>query len=176
MNKGLELIEARYLFDLEPDQLDVVVHPQSIIHSLVTFTDGSTLAQLGAPDMRTPIAYALAWPDRMIASIPRLDLTEIAQLTFEAPDTDKFPSLRLAMDAMRRGGTATAILNAANEIAVEAFLDGRLSCPGISETVETVLEHADRLDLIREADTLETVIAADADARRLARDVIVSNS
>ncbi|MEO1794442.1 MAG: 1-deoxy-D-xylulose-5-phosphate reductoisomerase, partial [Pseudomonadota bacterium] len=176
MNKGLELIEARYLFDLTPDQLEVVVHPQSIIHSLVTFTDGSTLAQLGAPDMRTPIACALAWPDRMTADIPRLDLTQVGTLTFEPPDLERFPALGLAIAAMRRGGTATALLNAANEVAVAAFLDDGLTFPGIAATVADVLERADRLDLVQPANDLETVLAADREGRQLARDVINNGS
>ena len=129
MNKGLELIEAYHLFPVEPDQLDVVVHPQSIVHCLVALTDGSVLAQLGSPDMRTPIALALAWPARMTTPVPRLDLVKLGSLTFEAPDEDRFPALRLAREALKRGGGAPAVLNAANEIAVEAFLDAQDRLP-----------------------------------------------
>jgi 1-deoxy-D-xylulose-5-phosphate reductoisomerase len=174
MNKGLELIEAHFLFDLPPEQLDVVVHPQSIIHSLVSYRDGSVLAQLGAPDMRTPIAYALAWPTRMDADIPRLDLAEIAKLTFERPDHDRFPALGLAMQVMRAGGTAPCVLNAANEVAVEAFLAGGLSFPAIAATVAETLDRADGAGLLRQADTLDTVLEVDSAARGLARDVIAS--
>lgn len=172
MNKGLELIEAHFLFDLAPDQLEVVVHPQSIVHSLVSYVDGSVIAQLGAPDMRTPIAYALAWPDRIYADIPRLDLAALATLTFEAPDPQRFPALRLAHEVMQAAGTAPAILNAANEVAVAAFLDRRLSFTGISEVVERTLDVAAGNGLIRPVDALEHVLSVDAAARELARDVI----
>ena len=172
MNKGLELIEAHYLFDLAPDELDVVVHPQSIIHCLVAFKDGSVMAQLGAPDMRTPIACALSWPTRMTAPTRRLDLAEIASLTFEQPDRAKFPALDLAMAAMRAGGTAPAILNAANEIAVHAFLGRRLPFGGIVDTVSAVLDAAPARDIPHQARNLDEILAVDAAARELARDVI----
>ena len=173
MNKGLELIEAHYLFTLQPDELDVVVHPQSIVHSLVSYRDGSVLAQLGVPDMRTPIAYALSWPDRMhAADIPRLELSEIGTLTFERPDETRFPALTLAKAAMQRGGTATGIFNAANEVAVAAFLDRQLSFPGIAACVEHVLERADAHGMLQPSVDLDGVLAADHAARELARDVI----
>jgi 1-deoxy-D-xylulose-5-phosphate reductoisomerase len=140
MNKGLELIEAHHLFGLPESQIDIVVHPQSVIHSLVAYADGSVLAQLGSPDMRTPIAYALAWPKRIPTPAKRLDLAAIASLTFEAPDPIRFPALRLAREALKAGGTAPAVLNAANEVAVRAFLDGRIGFLGIAETVERTLE------------------------------------
>ncbi len=125
MNKGLELIEAHYLFQLPSERIDIVVHPQSIVHGLVTYRDGSVLAHLGSPDMRTPIAYALGWPGRAAAPTKRLDLAEVGQLTFEAPDDQRFPALRLAREALQRGGTGPTVLNAANETAVHAFLAGQ---------------------------------------------------
>ena len=139
MNKGLELIEAFHLFPVTVDQLDVVVHPESIIHSLVDYKDGSVLAQLGSPDMRIPIAYMLAWPERMATPAPKLNLTEIASLSFEAPDYKRFPALALARDAMRMGGVMPTILNAANEIAVEAFLNRRIGFLDIARAVEASL-------------------------------------
>ena len=142
MNKGLELIEARYLFGLPSGRIDVLIHPQSVVHSLVEFVDGSVLAQLGSPDMRIPIAFALAWPERMETAAPRLDLAAIGRLEFEAPDLTRFPALRLARGALEAGGAAPVILNAANEVAVAAFLGGRLSFPEISEFVERTLETA----------------------------------
>ncbi len=172
MNKGLELIEARFLFDLAPDQLDVVVHPQSIIHSMVSYADGSVIAQLGMPDMRTPIAYALSWPRRMSADVPRLDLAAMGELTFEKPDEARFPALRLARDAMSAGGGAPAILNAANEIAVGRFLEGRLRFADIARTVETTLDRASARNLDGPADDLDAVIAIDQAARDLACHVI----
>jgi 1-deoxy-D-xylulose-5-phosphate reductoisomerase len=143
MNKGLEVIEARWMFDLGPEQIDVVVHPQSIIHSFVTFSDGSVKAQLGVPDMRVPIQYALSFPERWSAPHPRLDWSEIAALDFEPPDFDRFPCLRLAFDALRAGGTAPAVLNAANEAAVALFLDEQIGFTDIPRLVEAALEHAD---------------------------------
>jgi 1-deoxy-D-xylulose-5-phosphate reductoisomerase len=139
MNKGLELIEARYLFGLDGDRIDIVVHPQSVIHSLVAYVDGSVLAQLGSPDMRTPIAFTLAWPDRMVSPSPRLDLAALGQMTFEAPDPVRFPALRLAREALVAGGGAPAVLNAANEVAVQAFLDGAIGFLDIAEIVEATL-------------------------------------
>lgn len=142
MNKGLELIEASVLFDLRDDQLDVVVHPQSIIHSTVSYVDGSVLAQLSEPDMRTPIAYCLAWPDRMPLSVKRLDLARCGTLTFEAPDGERFPALNLARAALRAGGGAPIVLNAANEVAVAAFLERRIAFLDIPRLVEATLEAA----------------------------------
>ena len=143
MNKGLELIEAHYLFGLPSERLDVVIHPQSVIHSMVEFVDGSVLAQLGSPDMRIPIAYALAWPERIATPAQRLDLAAIARLDFETPDLARFPSLRLAREALEAGGAAQIVLNAANEAAVAAFLAGRLAFPEIAATVEDALASSD---------------------------------
>jgi len=143
MNKGLELIEAHYLFGLPSERLDVVIHPQSVIHSMVEFVDGSVLAQLGSPDMRIPIAYALAWPERIATPAQRLDLAAIARLDFETPDLARFPSLRLAREALEAGGAAPIVLNAANEAAVAAFLAGRLAFPEIAATVEDALAGSD---------------------------------
>jgi 1-deoxy-D-xylulose-5-phosphate reductoisomerase len=140
MNKGLELIEAHHLFGLPEAQIEIVVHPQSVVHSLVAYADGSVLAQLGSPDMRTPIAYALAWPKRIPTPAKRLDLAAIGALTFEAPDPVRFPALRLARAALGAGGTAPAVLNAANEVAVGAFLDGRIGFLDIAATVERTLD------------------------------------
>ena len=140
MNKGLELIEAYYLFPVATDQLDVVIHPQSIIHCFVEYADSSVLAQMSAPDMRTPIAYSLAYPERMWAPTKRLNLTELSELTFEEPDVTRFPALRIARAAMEAGCRETAILNAANEVAVQAFLDGRIAFTSICELVEAALE------------------------------------
>jgi 1-deoxy-D-xylulose-5-phosphate reductoisomerase len=168
MNKGLELIEAYHLFGLPEERIDIVVHPQSVIHSLVSYVDGSVLAQLGTPDMRTPIAVALAWPRRMAAPVARLDLAQVASLTFEAPDTVRFPALRLARAALRAGGGAPTILNAANEVAVQAFLTGRIGFLDIARSVESVLSTMN----YREPETLEAVIAMDQEARRAARDAL----
>lgn len=142
MNKGLELIEAHYLFEIAPDRLDVVIHPQSVIHSLVEFNDGSMLAQLGSPDMRIPIAYALAWPERIETPAERLDLKAIGRLDFEAPDVSRFPALRVARDALEEGGAAPIVLNAANEVAVESFLAGAIRFTEIASTVERALERS----------------------------------
>lgn len=165
MNKGLELIEAHHLFALPEDRIDVAVHPQSIVHGLIAYRDGSVLAQLGSPDMRTPISYALAWPKRMEAPTPRLDLAAIGKLTFEAPDEIRFPALRLARNALREGGGAPTILNAANEIAVGAFLAGEIGFLDIARTVETVLA---RLAGTR-IDSLDDVHGCDEEAREVAR-------
>ncbi len=164
MNKGLEVIEATLLFALPESRVDVVVHPQSVVHSLVEYADGSLLAQLGAPDMRTPIAQALAWPERVVSGVQSLNLGEIARLEFEEPDHDRFPSLRLARDAARAGGTAPAVLNAANEVAVQAFLDRRLNFTGIAAVIDRVLERLGSSPV----ETLDDVLHADAAARRLA--------
>lgn len=168
MNKGLEVIEAAHLFDLDVDRIDVLVHPQSIIHSMVAYSDGSVLAQLGMPDMRTPISYALAWPERMETSVRKLDLAEIAQLTFLAPDMERFPALALARDALRTGGAQPAILNASNEIAVEAFLDNRLPFTGIAELVGEALQAVN----VGVPQTIDDVIALDLDVRAQARALI----
>ena len=143
MNKGLELIEAHYLFGLPSNQIDVLIHPQSVVHSMVEFIDGSVLAQLGSPDMRIPIAYALAWPERIDTPAQRLDLQSIARLDFEAPDVARFPALRLAREALEQGGAAPIVLNAANEIAVAQFLAGRISFPEIARLVEQAVETAE---------------------------------
>jgi len=161
MNKGLEVIEACWLFHTGPENIQVVLHPQSVVHSMVEYADGSVLAQLGNPDMRTPIAYALAWPERIEAGVERLNLFEIARLDFEPPDYQRFPCLRLAQEAMHSGGTATAILNAANEIAVQAFLDGHIQFTHIARIVEATLERVPHHD----ASTLEIILADDGDAR-----------
>ena len=143
MNKGLELIEAHYLFDLPSEGIDVVIHPQSVVHSLVEFIDGSVLAQMGSPDMRIPIAYALAWPERLETPAKRLDLKTIARLDFEAPDLEKFPALRLAREALETGGAAPIVLNAANEVAVERFLQGEIGFTEIAAMVDRALQLAD---------------------------------
>jgi len=166
MNKGLEVIEAHWLFNASADQIEVIVHPQSIIHSMVQYVDGSVLAQLGNPDMRTPIAHALAWPERMSSGVAALDLVAAAQLQFEAADLSRFPCLGLAYQALRQGGTAAAVLNAANEVAVEAFLQGRLSYLEIPVLVESVLAQAS----IDAASDLQHVLTADAQARQLAQE------
>jgi 1-deoxy-D-xylulose-5-phosphate reductoisomerase len=161
MNKGLEVIEARWLFDVEPDRIEVVIHPQSIIHSLVDYVDGSVLAQLSNPDMRVPIAHALAYPRRIESGAKPLDLAAIGHLSFEAPDMQRFPCLGLAYAALRSGGTAPAILNAANEVAVEAFLQGRLGFTSIPVVIEEVMGRVAAAG----ADTLEQVLEADRAAR-----------
>jgi len=163
MNKGLELIEAHHLFALPETQIDILVHPQSIVHSLVAYVDGSVLAHLGTPDMRTPIAYALGWPRRIDAPSARLDLAQIGTLTFEAPDFERFPALRLAREALQYGGCAPTVLNAANEIAVQAFLDGRIGFTDIARKVERVMEKSN----FGLADNLDSVAAADGAAREL---------
>ncbi|HBM28213.1 MAG TPA: 1-deoxy-D-xylulose-5-phosphate reductoisomerase [Halomonas sp.] len=164
MNKGLELIEACWLFDATPEQIQVVVHPQSVIHSMAAYDDGSVIAQLGNPDMRTPIAYGLAWPERIDAGVETLDLFQVARLDFEAPDETRFPCLRLAREAMQAGGAAPAVLNAANEVAVEAFLAGHITFGAIPELVATVMG----LAYPGQADSLERVLAADRWAREQA--------
>jgi 1-deoxy-D-xylulose-5-phosphate reductoisomerase len=143
MNKGLEVIEASWLFNVPVERIDVVIHPQSVIHSMVEFPDGSVLAQMGTPDMRTPLAYALAWPERVASGAERLDFTRLGELTFEAPDLQRFPCLGFAYDALRHGRAASAVLNAANEVAVQAFLEGRLRFTGIATTIERVLDTFD---------------------------------
>jgi 1-deoxy-D-xylulose-5-phosphate reductoisomerase len=169
MNKGLELIEAQHLFGVTPDQLDVLVHPQSVIHALVSYKDGSVLAQMASPDMRTPIALSLAWPKRMAAPTKPLDLAEIGSLTFERPDENKFPALRIAKSAMRMGQGATTALNAANEVAVDAFLAKRLKFPHIAQIVEQTIESLLRGGNLEEPHTLEATLALDQEARIFAR-------
>ena len=172
MNKGLEIIEATLLFGLPERNVDVIVHPQSVVHSLVEYADGSMLAQLGAPDMRTPIAQALAWPERFASGVQSLSLTEIGRLEFEPPDYERFPSLKVARAAARAGGTAPALLNAANEAAVQAFLDGRLNFTGIATVIDKVLQRLDSSP----AKALGDVLDADAAARRLAVALIEQSS
>ncbi len=169
MNKGLELIEAHHLFGLPPDTLDVIVHPQSVVHALVTFRDGSVHAELGAADMRRPIGYCLHWPDRAREPAATLDLASVGQLTFERADTERFPALRLAMEALRRGSGAPTVLNAANEIAVEAFLAGRIGFTQIPQIVEITLTAAESEGLLSEPTTIEEALALDSVARRIAR-------
>jgi len=164
MNKGLEVIEATLLFGLPETQVSVVVHPQSLVHSLVEYADGSLLAQLGAPDMRTPIAQALAWPERVVSGVQSLDMTIVGRLDFEPPDHVRFPSLDIARAAARAGGTAPAVLNAANEVAVQAFLERRLNFTGIATVIDKVLQRLGSSSV----KALEDVFAADAAARRLA--------
>jgi len=174
MNKGLELIEASYLFHRPSSDIDVIVHPQSIIHSMVEYIDGSVLAQLGSPDMRTPIAYAMGWPNRISAPVQRLDFTQISALTFFKPDTEKFPALRLAREALETGGQAPAILNAANEIAVAAFLDGKITFLDIAKIVEKTLnKHASDTQFLTAPDTVQSVIDVDFASRATAREILV---
>ncbi|MBX2824833.1 MAG: 1-deoxy-D-xylulose-5-phosphate reductoisomerase [Gammaproteobacteria bacterium] len=165
MNKGLEVIEASHLFALRGDQIDVVVHPQSLVHSMVGYVDGSVVAQLGMPDMRTPIAHALAWPDRLETSVAELDLCAMADLSFEAPDFETFHSLRLSFAALAEGGTAPTVLNAANEVAVALYLQDRVSFLQLTEIVEETLNRAN----IGTADDLETILNADTIARQSAQ-------
>ena len=165
MNKGFEVIEAKWLFDMKPERIEVVVHPQSIIHSMVEFTDGAVKAQLGMPDMKVPIAYALSYPRRLMSLInPRIDWRTLQTLTFEAPDLDRFPNLRLAFEAMAAGGTVPCVLNAANEVVVQAFLEGRCGFMQMPAVIERTIE---RCDYIRKP-SLDDYIATDAAARRIA--------
>jgi 1-deoxy-D-xylulose-5-phosphate reductoisomerase len=172
MNKGLELIEAFHLFPVEASQLEAVVHPQSVVHCLVMLEDGSVMAQLSQPDMRTPIALALAWPERLATPVARLDLIALKTLTFEAPDLDRFPALGIAIAALNRGGAAPAVLNAANEVAVTGFLERRIGFPDIARIVASCLESAEARGLMSDVDTLEAVLAVDAEARSLARSLL----
>jgi 1-deoxy-D-xylulose-5-phosphate reductoisomerase len=172
MNKGLELIEAHHLFALGPDKLDVLVHPQSIVHGLVEFRDGSFVAQLGTPDMRIPIAHCLAWPERIDGPAPRLDLAKIASLTFEAPDPARFPALAIARRALTTGGAAPTIFNAANEVAVQAFVEGRLGFTGIADLVAATLDAAERRNATNEPQDIEEALAVDQFARSLAQDLL----
>jgi 1-deoxy-D-xylulose-5-phosphate reductoisomerase len=168
MNKALEVIEAHYLFQMPPEKIDVLVHPQSVIHSMVEYEDGSVLAQMGSPDMRTPIGYCLAWPQRMATPSPKLDLAKIGQLTFEAPDEVKFPALRFAKEAMKRGGTAPAALSAANEIAVQAFLDKRIGFLDI----ERINEHVLMTMPVANLTDLRVLAEADQAARCMAEEAV----
>jgi len=172
MNKGLELIEAHHLFALEIEALDVVVHPQSVVHGLVEFRDGSVVAQLGSPDMRIPIAHCLAWPVRMDTPAPRLDLARLATLTFEEPDPVRFPALAIARRALAASGAAPTILNAANEIAVREFIGGRLGFAGIAALVEATLDAAEGRGTTAEPQSVEDAIAIDHNARRLAAELL----
>ena len=176
-NKGLEMIEASYLFATPPDRIEVLIHPQSIIHSMVEYQDGSTLAQLGPPDMRAPIACAYAWPDRLPWPAPRLDLAAIGQLTFHAPDPERFPALSMARAALERGCGAPAALNAANETAVAAFLDRRIGFLDIAAAVAETLERMDRagdLVAVADGDAVEVAMMVDKASRRVATDVLTS--
>ena len=170
MNKGLELIEAAYLFPVPAEKIEVLVHPQSVVHSLVAYVDGSVLAQLGTPDMRTPIAYTLSWPERMAAPAKRLDLAEIGELSFEAPDLRRFPALNLARNALTRGNGSTAILNAANEVAVASFLDEQIGFLDITAVVEETLDRVPAQP-IASFDDFEQL---DAEARRIAQTLVKS--
>ena len=169
MNKGLELIEACWLFDLEPEQIDVHVHPESIIHSMVEYLDGSVIAQMGNPDMRTPIAYGLAWPQRIDSGVSSLDLFAIAALHFEKPDRHVFPCLNLAQEAFKAGGTSCATLNAANELAVDAFLKGNIPFYKIPDIIERVLSVAPN----KRVASIEDVMQADYLARRIAEEELL---
>ena len=172
MNKGLELIEAHHLFALRPDEIDVLVHPQSVVHGLVEFRDGSVVAQLGSPDMRIPIAHCLAWPRRINGPAARLDLAKVRELTFEAPDLDRFPALALARRAMESGGAAPTVLNAADEVAVAEFIAGRIGFTAIAALVEATLDAAGRRDLLAEPTTIDAAMAVDHIARSLAKDLL----
>jgi 1-deoxy-D-xylulose-5-phosphate reductoisomerase len=168
MNKGLEVIEARWLFDLQPRQIEIVIHPQSIVHSLVEYVDGSMIAQMSYPDMRVPIAHALGFPERIDSGARALDLAAVSQLTFERADPERFPCVKLAYQALQAGGTAAAILNAANEVAVEAFLGGRIAFTEIARVIQQTLAEVP----VSPGEDLRSVLAADADARRAARERI----
>ena len=172
MNKGLELIEAFHLFPVGAHQLDAVIHPQSIVHCLVMLEDGSVMAQMSHPDMRTPIALALSWPERISTPVPRLDLVALQSLSFEAPDRDRFPALGVAIDALNRGGAAPAVLNAANEVAVKAFLDKKIGFLEIALSVAACLEMAEGRGLLRDLATLDDVLAVDREARAMAQNVL----
>ncbi len=169
MNKGFEVIEAKWLFDVRPDQIEVVVHPQSIIHSMVQFTDGAVKAQLGMPDMKLPIAYALSYPERMASAInPKMSLSDYANLTFEAPDMERFPNLRFAFEAMAQGGNAACILNAANEVVVEAFLKGKCGFNQMSEIIDGTMNKANFVA----KPTYDDYVNTDAESRRIALELL----
>jgi 1-deoxy-D-xylulose-5-phosphate reductoisomerase len=171
MNKGLEVIEARWLFNANPDQIEVLVHPQSIVHSMVAYRDGSVLAQMGTPDMRTPIAHALAWPRRIEAGVERLNLARMNDLSFEKPDLARFPCLGLAFQAMRSGASAPVTLNAANEVAVDAFLDGRIGFEGIARLVGDVMERT----AVTGVQNLDEVLEHDRQARQTANEWVANS-
>jgi len=168
MNKGLEVIEASWLFNIEPDLIDIVIHPQSIIHSLVEHKDGSVLAQLGNPDMRIPISFGLAWPERIETDVQRLDLFDIAQFDFRKPENDRFPCLKLARKAIKQGGTSSAILNAANEVAVNEFLNKKIMFTDIPKVIESVMNDVTH----NNADSLDTILGDDSLARKRAIETI----
>lgn len=172
MNKGLEVIEARWLFDARPDQIEVVVHPQSVIHSMVSYVDGSILAQLGNPDMRTPIAYGLGYPDRIASGVKPLSLIDVAKLEFEAPDTQRFPCLRLAYEALAAGGTAPAILNAANEVAVAAFLQEKIHYLDIPCLIERTLQSLP----VETVSSIEQLLAVDQQARQFVEHALAAQA
>ncbi len=172
MNKGLEVIEARWLFNMHSDDIEVVIHPQSIVHSLVEYQDGSVLAQLGIPDMRIPIAYALSYPQRLSLNLKRLSLSQCANLQFDEPDYQRFPALQLAFDALSNGGVLPAVLNAANEEAVDAFLDGKIAFPQISELVAMAMDSVDTGD----ENSLEDILEADRLSRHLVTDRVSRGS
>jgi 1-deoxy-D-xylulose-5-phosphate reductoisomerase len=172
MNKGLEIIEAHHLFSLSSDEIDVLVHPQSVVHGLVEFRDGSVVAQLGSPDMRIPIAHCLAWPQRIDGPAARLDLAALHELTFEAPDLDRFPALALARRALETGGAAPTVLNAADEVAVGEFIAGRIGFPAIAALVEATLERAGAQGLLAEPAGIDVALSVDHIARSLARDIM----
>ena len=172
MNKGLELIEAHHLFALKPDEIDAIVHPQSVIHGMVEFRDGSVVAQLGSPDMRIPIAHCLAWPQRIDGPAARLDLARVRELTFEAPDLVRFPALALARQAMETGGAAPTVLNAANEVAVGEFIAKRIAFPAITALVEKTLDAAAKRGLLGEPGGLDATLAVDHIARSIAVDLL----
>jgi 1-deoxy-D-xylulose-5-phosphate reductoisomerase len=172
MNKGLELIEAHHLFALPPNEIDVLVHPQSVVHGLVEFRDGSVVAQLGAPDMRIPIAHCLAWPQRIDGPAARLDLAHVRELTFEDADTTRFPALALARQALEQGGAAPTVLNAADEVAVNEFIAGRVGFPAIAALVEATLDAAAGRGLLAEPGGIDAALAVDHTARSLARDLL----
>lgn len=170
MNKGLEVVEAHHLFPVSEEQIEIVIHPESVVHSMVAYVDGSVLAQLGRPDMRTPIAYALSWPERMSTPAERLDFAKLGQLTFEPPDTERFPALRLAREALKCGGCVPTILNAANEVAVHGFLEDRIGFLDITSIVERALETAPQMKISSVGDVREV----DANARKIASDLVRS--
>lgn len=172
MNKGLEVIEAFHLFPVTAEQLEIVVHPQSVVHCLVVYADGSVLAQLGPPDMRAPISYALSWPNRMATPVERLDLVKLQTLSFEAPDEVRFPALRVAREALTRGSAAPCVLNAANEVAVEAFLNRRLGFLDIATKVSATIEAADVRGMIRPLGSLDDVLSVDNESRKLAHSLL----
>jgi 1-deoxy-D-xylulose-5-phosphate reductoisomerase len=176
MNKGLEVIEAHHLFNLGPDEIEVLVHPQSVVHGMVEFRDGSVVAQLGPPDMRVPIAHCLAWPERIDGPVNRLDLAALRDLTFEKPDLARFPALALAWQAMATGGAAPTVLNAADEVAVAEFIAGRIGFQTIPALVEKTLEAADKRGLLDEPASVEAALAIDHTARTLARDLLLNNA